>query len=239
MNPSIEILPSLSTLIDRAYAKTIDVIVATLADRPICTLVLSGGNTPKPLYERLAAADLPWEQIHLFWGDERYVPATDPDSNYGMTRSVWIDRCGIPEANLHPMTIAESPIAAAAAYETHLAEFFGIPAAPAPGPCFDLMLLGMGDDGHTASLFPHTAALAVTDRWVTVGEKSGQPRLTLTAPVINRSHQIVFLVAGASKRPALAQVWAETGDAQTYPSRLIHGNNLTWLLDAAAGEAAN
>jgi 6-phosphogluconolactonase len=235
MNPSIEILPSLSDLIDRAYAKTIEGIGVALADRPICTLVLSGGSTPKPLYERLAAADLPWDRIHLFWGDERYVPATDPDSNYGMTRSVWIDRCGIPAANVHPMTMAENPIAAAAAYEAHLAEFFGIPAAPGDGPEFDVMLLGMGDDGHTASLFPHTAALGVTDRWVTVGEKSGQPRLTLTVPVINRSRQVLFLVAGASKRPALAQVWADQGDAQTYPSRLIRAENLTWLLDAAAG----
>jgi 6-phosphogluconolactonase len=237
MNPSIEILPSLSDLIDRAYAKTIEGIGAALADRPICTLVLSGGNTPKPLYERLAAADLPWDRIHLFWGDERYVPATDPDSNYGMTRSVWIDRCAIPAANVHPMTMAESPIAAAAAYEAHLAEFFGID-APGDGPEFDVMLLGMGDDGHTASLFPHTAALGVTDRWVTVGEKSGQPRLTLTVPVINRSRQVLFLVAGASKRPALAQVWADQGDAQTYPSRLIRAENLTWLLDAAAGAVA-
>jgi 6-phosphogluconolactonase len=235
MTPTIEILPSLPALIDRAYAKTIAVIEAALADRPYCSLVLSGGSTPKPLYESLAAAELPWERIHLFWGDERYVPATDADSNYGMTRSVWIDRCAIPAANVHPMTMAESPIAAAAAYEAHLAEFFGLDRAGA-GPEFDLMLLGMGDDGHTASLFPHTPALAVTDRWVTVGEKSGQPRITLTWPVINRSRQILFLVAGANKRPALAQVWAEQGDAQTYPSRLIQSENLTWLLDAAAGE---
>jgi len=183
----------------------------------------------------LAAKELPWQQIHIFWGDERYVPHDHPDSNYQMTREVWLDPASIPSETIHPMpTDAPDPAAAAQAYEAELQTFFQL--QPNEFPSFDIVLLGMGDDGHTASLFPHTPALQVYDRLITVGNKDGQPRLTITVPVINQARNVIFLVAGASKRPALAQVFAAEGDSAAYPSRLVQPNgHLWWLLDAAAG----
>jgi 6-phosphogluconolactonase len=152
-----------------------------------------------------------------------------------MARQAWLDLVPIPAANLHPMpTAAADPAVDAAAYEKEIADFFGVPAGVFPA--FDLILLGLGDDGHTASLFPHTAALTVGDRLVTVGNKDGQPRLTFTVPLLNRARCTLFLVAGASKRPALAQIFAPEADSQAYPARLIQPQGeLWWLLDGDAG----
>jgi 6-phosphogluconolactonase len=217
-------------------AAAVDVIVArvrtAISARQSCSIVLSGGSTPQPLYAALATIDLPWHQIHVYWGDERYVPPTHPDSNYGMAKKVWLDLVPIPVENIHPMpTDLADPQMAAAAYEREIQLQGGAM------PTFDIILLGMGDDGHTASLFPHTAALSVRDRSVTVGDKDGQPRLTFTAPLINRAVSVIFLIAGTSKRPALAAVFAPDGNADLYPSRLIQPEGeLLWLLDAAAGE---
>jgi 6-phosphogluconolactonase len=142
------------------------------------TIVAAGGSTPRVLYELLANKEWDWSKVHVFWGDERYVPVTDPLSNEGMTRAAWLDRVAIPASNIHAVpTDAAEPAIAADKYEQHLQEFFALSAGEIPQ--FDLMLLGMGDDGHTASLFPHTKALKVLDRLVTVGEKDGQPRLTI------------------------------------------------------------
>ncbi len=210
---------------------------AAIAERGTATLALAGGSTPKPIYERLASRDLPWSQLHVFWGDERYVPADHPDSNQRMARQAWLERVPIPAANLHPMpTGAGSPAADAAQYEAELRAHFQTGAEAIP--TFDTILLGMGDDGHTASLFPHTKALAVRDRLVTVGNKDGEPRLSFAVPLINQARAVIFLVAGANKQTALQAVLAEQGDAQQYPSRLIQPQgDLWWLLDAAV--AAN
>jgi 6-phosphogluconolactonase len=132
-------------------------------------------------------------------------------------------------------TDGASPLADAEKHEAQLQEFFGIPAGTFPD--FDVILLGIGDDAHTASLFPHTDALQVQDRLVTVGNKDGQPRITFTAPLINHAHCVIFLVAGSSKRPALAQIFAPEADAVTYPARLIQPQGeLWWLLDESAGQ---
>ena len=197
---------------------------------------MAGGSTPEPLYAALAHQDLPWHQIQVFWGDERYVAPTHPDSNYGMTKRVWLDLVPIPAANVHPMpTDLPQPQLAAAAYDREIRSNLGLEAGSIPS--FDIILLGMGDDGHTASLFPHTAALSVVDRLVTLGDKDGQPRLTFTTTTINQARSTIFLVAGASKQPALAAVFAPIGDATTYPSRLIQPTGeLIWLLDAPAAE---
>ncbi len=217
-------------------AAAVDIIVArvrtAIAARQSCSIALSGGSTPQPLYAALATIDLPWHQIHVYWGDERYVAPTHPDSNYGMAKKVWLDLVPIPAANIHPMpTDLADPQMAAAAYEREIQLEGG------SMPTFDIILLGMGDDGHTASLFPHTAALSVRDRLVTVGDKDGQPRLTFTSTLINHAQSVIFLISGASKRPALAAVFAPNGDADLYPSRLIQPEGeLLWLLDAAAGE---
>lgn len=233
---SVEILADKTALIERALELVLAQIDTTLAQCDRCTLVLSGGSTPKPLYEAIAARDLPWEKIHIFWGDERYVPPSHPDSNEKMAREAWLDRVSIPPDNIHPMpTAAGNPETDAQTYDRQLQEFFGLSAGQFPS--FDIMLLGMGDDGHTASLFPHTQALQVCERLVTVGNKDGQPRLTLTVPVLNQSRCTLFLVAGENKQTALREVFAPNGDPLAYPSRFVQpiDGTLWWLLDEPAG----
>jgi 6-phosphogluconolactonase len=235
-NKSLEILPSKEALIERSLQLVLQKMTTAIKERGICTIALSGGSTPKPLYEAIATQDLPWDKIHIFWGDERYVPPTHPDSNEGMARSAWLNKVPIPESNIHPMPTDEpEPAMAAQKHEIQLHEFFKT--SSEAFPVLDIVLLGMGDDGHTASLFPHTSALKVGDRLIAVGDKDGQPRLTFTVPLINHARCVFFIVAGASKQPALTQVFAEVGDDTSYPSRLIKpAGELYWLLDQAAGE---
>lgn len=196
------------------------------------TIVAAGGSTPRVLYELLAKKEWDWSKVHVFWGDERYVPVTDPQSNEGMTRAAWLDLVAIPASNIHAIpTDADDPAIAASQYEQHIQEFFGVVAGEVPQ--FDIILLGMGDDGHTASLFPHTDALKVRDRLVTVGNKDGQPRITMTLPLINQAKEILFMIEGVAKAKALKAVLAPQGDSNQYPSRLITGNTI-WLCDRLA-----
>jgi len=236
MNKIVEVLPDQAALVARALQITLAKIQAAIAERDLCTIALSGGSTPKPLYEAIAARQLPWQKIHVFWGDERYVNSDHPDSNQRMARHAWLDVVDIPAENIHPMpTDAADPAVAAQRYEEHLKEFFNT--ASGEFPAFDLILLGMGDDGHTASLFPHTPASRVRDRLITVGDKDGQPRLTFTSTLINYARCVMFVVAGANKRTALEQVFAPVADDSSYPSRLIQPQGeLLWLLDQAAGQ---
>ncbi len=235
MKKIVEVLPNLESLIERSLAITLDRIAEAIAMRGMCAIALSGGSTPKPLYEAISKQSLPWDKIHVFWGDERYVPPDHPDSNQLMARTAWLNRVAIPATNIHPIPTNEADEAVAARkYEQELLEFFQL--SPGELPVFDIILLGMGDDGHTASLFPHTAALKVSGA-VTVGNKDGQPRITFTHTLINQARCVMFVVAGASKRPALAQIFAPVGDFSTYPSRLIQPQGtLWWLLDQAAGQ---
>lgn len=214
-------------------------IETAIAEQGRFTIALAGGSTPKPLYEAIASRNLPWDKIHVFWGDERYVPPDHPDSNQLMARRAWLDRVEIPAANIHPMPTDEAdPAVAAAKYEKHLQEFFH--SSPGEFPSLDVVLLGMGDDAHTASLFPHTAALKVKDKLITVGNKDDNQRLTFTYPFINAARCVMFLATGANKKPALAQVFAPTADDFAYPSRLIQPQGeLLWLLDTAAGSDLN
>ncbi len=235
MQKVVEVLADKEQLVARSLEIILSELETALKQRDRFTLVLSGGSTPKPLYKQLAAQSLPLDKIHIFWGDERYVPADHPDSNQRMAREAWLDQVPFPPSHIHPMpTLSNDPVTDAQQYEADLQQFFGSTAGEFPQ--FDLMLLGMGDDAHTASLFPKTPALEVRDHLVTVGEKSGQPRITLTVPVINQARCVVFMVAGENKRPALAQVFAETADETMYPSRLIQPQGqLYWLLDQGAG----
>ncbi|WP_299410575.1 6-phosphogluconolactonase [Acaryochloris sp. IP29b_bin.148] len=237
MKPQVEVFVDRPQLITRALELTVAEIKSAIAQRGRCTIALAGGNTPKPLYEQLATQDLPWQKIHVFWGDERYVPLSDPQSNAGMATAAWLNHVAIPPENIYPMpTQAADPAEAAQTYDRQLQTFFGT--GPQEFPRFDIVLLGLGPDGHTASLFPHTEALQVCDRNVTVGSKDNQPRLTLTAPVLNQARCILFLVTGANKQDALTQIFAENADAAQFPARLIqptHGT-LSWLLDAEAGQ---
>ncbi|NJO75117.1 MAG: 6-phosphogluconolactonase [Leptolyngbyaceae cyanobacterium RM1_406_9] len=236
MMTRVETLPDRSAMVQRSLEIVLANLQDALAERGQFTIALAGGSTPKPLYEAIARQDLPWDKIHVFWGDERYVPPDHPDSNERMARRAWLDQVAIPSANIHPIPTDEADSAIAAQkHERQLQQFFQL--GVGEFPTLDVVLLGIGDDGHTASLFPHTEALTVRDRLVTVGNKDGQPRITFTAPLINQARTVIFLVTGASKQNALAQILAETGDETAYPARLIQPQGqLWWLLDQAAAE---
>lgn len=239
LNRNIEILADKASLIERSQDIILTKINTAIESRGQFTIALSGGSTPKPLYEALATQSLPWSKIHVFWGDERYVHANHKDSNQLMARQAWLDKIDFPGDHVHPIdTDGADPSQDAAKHEAQLRKFFQTPQGI---PTFDLILLGMGDDGHTASLFPHTEALTVSDRLITVGNKDGQPRLTFTVPLINQARCVLFVVAGANKRSALEQVFAPQGDEMEYPSRLIKPQGeLLWLLDqAAAADLSN
>ena len=235
MNKFVEVTADKKTLIERAQVIVIEKMQAAINERGQCTIALAGGSTPKPLYEALSTQSLPIEKIHVFWGDERYVSADHPDSNQGMARKAWLERVNFPAQNIHPMpTGSGNPEVDADKHEAELRKFFQI--SPGEFPIFDIVLLGIGDDGHTASLFPHTEALKVEDRLVTVGNKDGNPRLTFTVPLINHARCVLFLVAGASKGSALEQIFAPEASDMTYPARKIQPQgSLWWLLDRGAG----
>lgn len=237
MKKLIEVLPDKATLIDRAQNLIIQKIQEAIQARGKAAIALAGGGTPKPLYESLASQSLSWDKIHIFWGDERYVPPDHPESNQKMAREAWLNRVDFPEENIHPMPTAAGDAATdAKKHQEELQAFFGV--ASGEFPAFDVILLGIGDDAHTASLFPHTEALQVRDRWVTVGNKDGNPRLTFTIPLINAARCVIFLVAGAGKQDALSQIFAPNADPMTYPARTIAPEGeLWWLLDSAAGKS--
>jgi 6-phosphogluconolactonase len=198
---------------------------------------LSGGSTPKRLYEDLAAAPLaaqcPWDHLHWFWGDERFVPHDHPDSNFRLASEAFLSRVPIPDGHIHAIpTVPLSPAEAAERYEAALRDFHG---ADASGKrwLFDVTLLGLGEDGHIASLFPSSAALDETQRWVVPVARAGSAaRITLTYPALAMSRIVVFLVAGARKRDALARVWA--GDSALPATRLRAAGEVWWLVDRAA-----
>lgn len=230
----LEILPDLDELIKLSLTLILERIENALVRQglPYFSIALAGGNTPKPLYEALAKENLPWDKIQVFWGDERYVPNEHPDSNQRMARLSWLDLVEIPSANIHPIpTNSNSPSEDAQKYEQELKAFFQVNL-----PSFDLILLGMGDDGHTASLFPYTSALNENDKLVTVGNKGSDPRITLTYPIINESKCVMFLVTGKNKQTALSHIFADEAEEQKYPSRGIKPKGeLWWLLDESAG----
>jgi len=229
---NVQVYPDRQALIESALALCLQ--ASTTASTHF-SIAVAGGNTPKPLYEALREAQTDWQKWHIFFGDERYVPPSDRQSNQKMVREAWLNHVPIPEQHIHPMPTAEGdPQRSAAIYADHLRQFFGL-TTPQALPQFDLVLLGMGEDGHTASLFPHTPALDVQDCLVTVGAKDGQPRLTLTLPVINNAKQIVFLVEGQSKAKTLAKVLAVEADDRQYPARLVDKKAI-WLVDCTAAE---
>ena len=235
MKKFVEVLADKTALVARSRAIVVDKIQSAIASSGQCSIALAGGSTPKPLYEGLAEENLPWDKIQIFWGDERYVAPDHPDSNQLMARQAWLDKIEIREENIHPApTDSKNPTIDAERYEAVVREVFTV--SPEEFPTFDIILLGMGDDGHTASLFPHTSVLQETTKAIAVGNKDNQPRITFTVPLINQAQCVLFLVAGANKQAALEQVFAAQGDAMTYPSRLINPQGeLWWLLDRDAG----
>jgi 6-phosphogluconolactonase len=232
-----EILPDLEALAQRAAAW---LLAAARAREGTFAIALSGGATPRRLYEVLAEPPhrdaFPWARIHLFWGDERFVPHDDASSNYRMVREALLSRVPIPDANIHPIpTEGLTPDAAAAAYERELKAFYGADRLDPARPLFDVVLLGLGPDGHTASLFPGSPVLMERDRWVAavIGAKS-EARITLTFPVLESSRQMAFLVAGSEKREILARFRA--GDETLPAARLRPAGMLVVFADAAAAQ---
>jgi 6-phosphogluconolactonase len=214
-----------------------------VAQRGRFTIALSGGSTPKNLYNLLATnarTALPWDRMFFFWGDERHVPPTDPDSNYRMADETMLSKIPVAAGNVFRIA-AENPDAAAAAeaYEQALRKFFAV--GPGQFPRFDLILLGMGPDGHTASLFPGTAALQEKSRLVVANwvEKLKASRISLTLPVLNAAHCVTFLVSGTDKAAVLRTVLEENAPTEQYPSKLVKPSDgkLIWLLDRAAASA--
>ena len=204
---------------------------------------LSGGSTPRRLYELLATPEIaswfPWSRVHWFWGDERFVPHDDRDSNYGMARDAFLSRVPVPADNVHAIpTEGLSPEQSAAAYEATLKRFYGADTLAPDRPLFDVTLLGIGENGHTASLFPGQPALQETQRWVVaVIGAMPEPRITLTYPALDSSRDVAFVVTGRGKRDVVTR--AQTGD-RTIPAGLVRPvGRLHWFTDrAAASEGA-
>ncbi|HZM08436.1 MAG TPA: 6-phosphogluconolactonase [Methylocella sp.] len=202
------------------------------------SLSLSGGSTPKRVYELLGAEDLgvtlDWQKVHLFWGDERFVPPDHPDSNFRMAREALIDHVSIPPAQVHPiLTGTGTPEKAAELYGETLQGFYGSKTLDPKRPLFDVTLLGLGEDGHIASLFPGTKALGERTAWVTsiIGAKP-EPRISLTYPVLESSREILFVVSGEKKRDILARVLAN--DFALPASRLSTSGTIHVFADRAA-----
>ena len=242
MTSSVEVHPDPAALV-RAAADCVRRAAETAIDeRGRFAIALAGGSTPRQLYTRLAdeARDRGttlWRQTHFFWGDERVVPPDHPDSNFRMARETLLDRLSIDADQIHRMKGEYADVAHAAGdYEREIVEFFALERGERPR--FDLILLGMGPDGHTASLFPGTTALHETQRIVVANHVPalGVFRITLTAPAINHARHVVFLVEGESKAPMLQQVLEGPRDPDRLPSQLIQpdAGTLTWMMDEAA-----
>lgn len=222
--------------------------LATEAAKWICTLAqasrgrfaicCSGGSTPKRLYQSLASQEIavrfPWERVHWFWGDERFVPPNHLDSNYRMTRDTLLARVPVPDSNIHPIpTVGMPPAQAATDYQRTLQEFYGADRLVAGRPLFDVMLLGIGEDGHTASLFPGHPVLDETEAWaVAVVGAQSEARISLTYPVLDSCREAVFLATGEGKRAAVAR--AQAKDRTIPAGRISPSGRLHWFTDIAA-----
>jgi len=199
-------------------------------------ICLTGGSSPQGLYELLATKPYreawPWEHIHVFWGDDRYVPPEDRLSNFGAARGLLLEHVPIPAANIHAIpTDAAGPAEAARQYEAELRRFYGAEQLDPARPLFDVVLMGVGTDGHTASLFPGQATLEEKDRWVVGVAEAGLapfvPRVTLTYPALAATREMLFLVDGDSKREVMTQVLA---GADLPATRAYAWGNLVWLV---------
>jgi 6-phosphogluconolactonase len=234
----IEAVPDADALAHRA-AEWITSLAAESRGRfAIC---LSGGSTPRRLYQLLAQPPfrdrMPWDRVHWFWGDERFVPWGHPDSNYGMAQAALLTATPIPAGNIHGIETNGAPAEAARAYERVLKSYYGAEILDPARPLFDVLLLGLGPDGHTASLFPGTKVLDEQDRWVAevVGAKP-EARITLTYQALDSCRHGAFLAAGADKREMLARALA--GDRALPAARVRPVGDLTWFVDAAARPSA-
>lgn len=215
-------------------------VLGAVQTRGVARVAISGGTTPKAMFALLAAepfaSQIPWDKLDLFWVDERCVPPDHADSNYRMTREALLSKVPLPAARIHRMEGELDPEVAATRYESTIRNAFRLEGAETP--TFDLILLGMGDDGHTASLFPHTEGLNDLTHIVIANHVPQKDtwRITLTSPVINQGREVAFLIEGAAKAQVLHDVFLGPYQPDTYPSQIIRpaSGRLTLLLDSAA-----
>ncbi len=217
------------------------VAASSIAARGHFSVALAGGSTPIPVYKLLvtseSASQLDWSSVHVFWGDERCVPPDHPDSNYGMAREALLDHVPLAAANVHRIRGEIEPLQAAAEYERTLRQFFS-PAHKGAPITFDLALLGMGTDGHTASLFLGSELLKEESRWVAAhhADEARGWRITLTPPAINAARHATFLVSGPDKAETLRSVLTDPRQPDLLPAQIVEltSGNVLWLLDSAA-----
>ena len=224
---------------EAAARRVAEVARESISENGVFSIALAGGSTPRRVYELLAGDELrglvEWNNTHVFFGDERAVPHDDPESNFRMASESLLSRVPVPERNVHRIEGLGDAAANASRYESEMRGLFG---EDADWPRLDLVLLGMGDDGHTASLFPGTAALDERRVWATANwvEKLGAWRVTLTAPAINAARRVLFIVNGAGKAERLREVLQGERDPARLPSQLIRPRDgaLEWFVDRAA-----
>ena len=240
--PRLEVLADSAALSQRAAEVVRQSVDEAASSRGRATLALAGGSTPRELYHLLAAGPaLPWERVHFFFGDERHVPPDDPASNYRMAREALFEVAPIPAQNIHRVR-AELPRASDAAeqYEQQLRAFFG--AADGAPARLDLILLGLGTDGHTASLFPGAPAIHEQTRWVMAQppEKGGVARITFTPVLLNAAREVAFVVCGAEKAEALRGVLSGEQSVDELPARVVRpAGGPRWLVDRSAAALLN
>jgi 6-phosphogluconolactonase len=229
----LEVAVDATQLARRAAERIATAIDLALDERDRCQIALAGGSTPALAYERLGQEHLPWERVDVLLGDERWVPPSDPASNARMIAATLLAQESGRRARFHAVpTEKPTPEASVEAYEALVRQL-----CPGDPPVFDLVLLGLGDDGHTASLFPGTPATGVSDRAVTIGAGKGMERITLTAPVLSAARQVVFLVSGEGKRQALARLLDPAESPQRTPARLVQPQATVLVLADAAAAA--
>jgi 6-phosphogluconolactonase len=234
--------PDSAALARRAAEQFVEKVQEAVASRGLARIAISGGSTPKAAFQLLANPSepfltaMPWDKLQLYWVDERTVPPTDADSNYRMTKESLLDHVPLKPEQIHRMEGELDPEVAAARYESELRNSFRLEGAETP--TFDLVALGMGDDGHTASLFPHTEAIHEMGKLVTANHVPQKDtwRITLTWPVINQARSVFFLIGGADKTERLKEVFLGPRDVETLPSQLIWPASgiLTLFLDKVA-----
>jgi 6-phosphogluconolactonase len=249
-SPELDIVADRAALARDAAQRFVTLARESITAHGRFAVALSGGSTPRDLYTLLASPEfstqIDWTGVHFFWGDERAVPPGDPESNYRMTNETLLSRVKPPAQNIHRILAEREPVDAARTYEETLREFYNPqspPRASSAGedvllPRFDLILLGLGANGHTASLFPHTQLLHETTRWVAAAyiDEVKMWRITLTAPVINAAANILWLVAGADKAATVHAVLRGDDRPEDLPAQLIRPTRgqVVWLLDQAA-----
>lgn len=241
MKGSLIVFPDLDELTDAAAQHFLSVGQAAILQKGRFSVVLSGGNTPRLLYRRMTSPRfqdaMDWNDVHFFWGDERCVPPEHAESNYRMVRETLLDHLPIPGSNIHRVMTELPPQEAARHYENELKIFFGQDLEDPP-PKFDLVLLGMGSDGHTASLFPNTAAIHEKQHWVVAHyiEAISAWRVTLTPVILNAAHDVLFLIAGEEKAKVLCEVIKGADQPDILPAQVIQpkAGNLHWFVDEPA-----